>query len=303
MKQTGGEKMAEAEEKVKKKNGRKSYFARVILLLTVLYLIACYSLFQNQIWFHFAEEKALKNEYYAAHAIACRAEDEKSAALRNYISLRIEINKKYSDMLTEYDEKTINEWQKEAKRLTAYSYAFNNGVSQSVSRLSETLELICRLYEEYHGIQDEILEAMDVFGEMNRLYTKDSTGKNRSFTVKEETEKIENWMRINESIGSIAYRIPGYENSYLLNYLITEIRSECEELNAAMRLILSEGYSETDEVRLNGDAKKSFPDIQSSGAKSANVTEKEEYVSMMNEGMDKILVQVLAEFYTVGLNK
>ncbi len=293
--------MAEA-EKNKAEKGKKSYFARIILLLTVLYLIAGFSLFQNQIWFHFAQEKAINNEFYAAHAIACRADDDESTVLRNYISLRIEINKKYPAMLAKYDEETMNQWRREAKRLVAYSYAFNDKTSQSVSRLSETLELICSLYDEYHGMQDEILEAMDVFEEMNRLYSKDSEGRSISFTVKEEKEKIENWMELNESISSVAYRIPGYENSYLLNYLITEIRSECEELNGAMRLILSEGYSETDFVRLSGEAKKSFPDIQSNGAKKANVSRKEEYVSLMNVGMDKILAGDLAEFYTVGLN-
>lgn len=290
--------MSEAE----KKKSRKSYFARVILLLTILYLIAGYSVFQNRIWFRFAEEKAMKNEYYAAHSLACRADDEKSAVLRNYISLRIEINKKYPDLVTEYDDATIRQWQSEAKRLVAYSYVFNDDISQSVKRLSEALDLICNLYDEYHGMRDEILEAMNVFDEMNRLYSKDSEGKNNAFTVQQENEKIENWMSLNESITSVAYRIPGYENSYLLNYLITEIRSECEELEAAMRLILAEGYSEADSVRLSGDAEKSFPDIQSSGAKSTNVMEKEEYVSIMDDGIDKILVQVLAEFYTVGLN-
>lgn len=295
--------MSEAEKTVDEKKAKKSYFARVILLLTVLYLIAGYNLFQNKIWFHFAEEKALNNEFYAAHSLACRAEDEESSILRNYISLRIEINKKYPDMIAKYDEETMKQWRDEAKRLAAYSYAFSDDVSQSVLRLSETLDLVCSLYSEYHGMQAVIFEAMDVFEEMNRLYTKDSEGKNFSFTIQEEAEKVNRWMSLNESIESLAFRIPGYGSSYLLNYLITEIRSECEELSAAMRLILSEGYTETDSVRLSGDAKKTFPDIQSSGAKVANVTRKEEYVSIMNDGIDKILAQALAEFYTVGLNK
>lgn len=294
--------MSEAEERLESQKAKKSYFARVILLLTVLYLIAGYSIFQDRIWFHFAEEKAINNEFYSAHSIACRAEDEESAILRNYISLRIEINKKYPDMVAKYDEETMKQWRNEAKRLAVYSYAFNDKVSQSIHRLSETLDLICKLYDEYHGMHDVFFEAMKVFDEINWLYSKDSEGKNNSFTIQEETEKVNNWMSLNESIESIAHRIPGYVNSYLLNYLITEIRSECEELNATMRLIISEGYSETDVVRLSGDAKKSFPDIQSSGAKSANVMRKEEYISMMNEGIDKILAQALAEFYTVGLN-
>ncbi len=274
---------------------------RVSLLLFVFFIIIGFKAYEEPIWFTLSERKVINNDFYAAHTVACRAESEECAKLRNYISLRIEINNGYPKLLTDFDIKMLEKWRDEASEIAKYSNLFNKKISGTAVRLSETLELVCSLYNDYNMLEDDINSVIEVFSELNRLYSDAGDGGNTVFTVEEENAKIENWLFLNEKISDVAYSIPGYENLYLLNYLIKEVRGECDDLSTAMRMVLENGYSAYDSVRLSGEGVKTFPDIQSNNNQKVNLQRKEEYIEAMYSGVCRALLQNIAEYYTVGL--
>ncbi len=284
-----------------KKTEKRFSPLRVSLLLFVFFVIVGIKAYEEPIWFMLSERKAESNDFYAAYSVACRAESEECARLRSYISLRIEINNGYPELLTDFNIKTLEKWRDEAAEVAKYSNIFSKKISESSMRLSETLELLCTLYNDYNMLENDIFSVMDVFFELNRLYTDAGNGGNTAFTVDEENEKIENWLLLNEKISGVAYSIPGHENLYLLNYLIKEVRSECEDLSTAMRMVLENGYSSSDNVHLSGEAVKIFPDIQSNTNQKVNLQRKDEYIKAMYSGVCRALLQNIAEYYTVGL--
>ena len=148
-------------------------------------------------------------------------------------------------------------------------------------------------------MKSDILSLMDIFAELNRLYTKDSLGNNISFTVSEERIKVSVWEQQLSILTNYAYTVPNYENIYLLNYLIKEVEGECLEIKNAMDSVIAMGYKETDTIRLGGSGQKQFPSITNSNNESVNLLQKEAYERFMYEGICIQLAEVLGFFYEV----
>ena len=287
----------------KDRGKRKILFPAVAVLCVLTVLSVLFLIFKNDLWFALAEKKAENNDFYSAHSVICRSTDERGSYLRQYISLRIEINRKYPKMISDFDESTLNEWREAAEQTVGNADLFSDEIADSARLLTQKLEMICGLYDEYKEFGDDIYGLMDIFSELNRLYEKSDDGKNNPFTVREELEKVDAWEQTNTALSEYACRIPGYGDCYLLNYLIKEVQGECSDIRAAMDKVLSGGYSETDRVRLGGEGRKVFPDIQSGISDFANVLRKDEYIKYMDSGVCRVLMQSLAEFYTVGLGE
>lgn len=246
-----------------------------------------------------AFKAAEQNEFSRALSYTGSVSNEKAKALTDYLELRLEINRTYPDLLADFDYAAISDWNVRAKELQTKSDLFTDKINADVSGITEKLGLICTLYDEYNSsIRSEVLDMMDIFGEINRLYSAGSDGNNITFTVAEVNGKVDGWEKQCNEINGYMMKIPGGMDIYLLSYLVSETRGECSDLREAMNGILDKGYSETDTVRVSGSGKKVFPAIRNSGGDSVSVSEKDRYEQFMFRSICKALSENLSEFYT-----
>lgn len=285
------------------RSGKKPVIIAASVTCAVLIAAVAVFFLRNSIWFGIAENLADKGRFYDAHSVICRADDIRSAEFRKYISLRVEINKNYPKLVSEFDRETIEKWYDTAAELDDSKLMFGEKTEEAIDALKEKLKNILDLCDGYEKEKSDISEMMEVFNEINRLYSKTEGGKNPAFTVADELKKTEKWEKMNEDISSFASTIPGYEKVFLLNYLLKEAMGECEDIREAMDTVLKSGYSETDRVRLSGDAQNTFPDITSSSDQTVNLLNKKEYIAMLDKGVYRAIAQMMAEFYTVGISE
>lgn len=277
---------------------RKALVAAVSVICALAVLIIIFLACKNPLYFSLAKSKAENGEYAAAMELCNETTDEKNAVLGDYLALRLDINESYPQLLSEFDIDKINEWTETAAAISESSDILGQALNQDLISLMLALEQISGCYNQYIALRPEVLSVMDIFAEFNRLYTVDADGKNTAFTVAEELSKISRWEQQNSNLSAFAATIPGYENIYLLNYLIKEIQGECSDLRAAMDSVIAMGYKETDNIRLGGTAQKKFPGIQNSNNESVTVLEKERYEAFMFDGICRRLAENLGGFYS-----
>ncbi len=278
---------------------KKPFIAAISVICALVVLITVFLLCKNSVYFSLAQSKAEKNEFSAAMRIAEKSSSDESAVLSKYLALRFDINRSYPELLAEFSIDKINEWIQTTVYLTENSDVLGQTLSSQVEAMNQKLVRISECHSQYGSMRSEVLAMMDVFAEFNRLYSTASDGKNTSFTVGEERAKIATWEQQNSNLMNFAATVPGYENIYLLNYLIKEVQGECGDLREAMNSVVAMGYTETDLIRLSGSAQKKFPSIQNSNNESVNVLEKENYERYMFDSICKQLVEGLGEFYAV----
>ena len=239
-----------------------------------------------------------RGEYSSAVEYLENAGSDKANALREYASLRKEINSKYAQMITDFDISVFSDWRDRAAAAAESAGSLPKDIGASLLSLNEKLNFICSEYDAFYAMRPEILELMDVFGEINRLYTKDADGYNVTFTIAEEREKISRWEYLLTETQNYLYSLPNEDKVYLLNYLVKEAQGEIGELKSTMdRLSERDDITEFDEIRATGDGKKSFPSVESSSGVSVNLENKEEYVQYMFVGICRTLTETLGEYY------
>ncbi len=266
----------------------------LLVVLTVLYLVL-----KGPLWFRKAQEKAEKKNFSEALSYIQKADGEKAGALEDYITLRLDINRNYPDLLNEFNIDMITSWAGTAQELKAHADSFSEPIKNDILSVSYKLGVICAFYDEYNNsVRSDVLDMMDIFGEINRLYSKDADGNNVSFTVAEENAKTARWETICERINGYMLRIPDGMDIYLLSYLISETRGECDDLRDAMNGILAKGYSENDTVRVSGSGQKIFPAVQNSSGDSVSVSDKIKYEQFMFRSICKALTENLSEYYS-----
>lgn len=276
---------------------KKALIAAVSVIAALAVLLTVFLLTKNSIFYSVAKSKAEKQDFSAAMSFIENSGDDKADVLRDYINLRIEINQNYPLLLSDFDIEKIKSWSKTAERVCAYSGALGESISADAVALSDILSQIISCEAEYNALKADILNLMDVFNEINRLHTKDAEGKNTSFTIAEERNKISTWTQLNNRILSFVAEIPGSENIYLINYLAKEAQGEISELTSAIDSVAANGYGDTALVRFSGDAVKLFPDIKNSSGESVNLLDKENYEKFMFEEICNELTQCLAPYY------
>lgn len=279
------------------KNGNRKFLvaaACVVFAFAVLLTVGLAA--KNPFYFSMAQKKAENGDFSAAAELVVKTEGKKAEMLDKYIMLRLDINRCYPDMLTDYDFQKIAYWSETVSELSENPDLLGSELSSELVKLSEALSIITNGISGYEAIRADVLSMMDVFLEINRLHTKGDDGKNIGFTVAEEKEKIRMWERQCDALEQYAMGIDENESIYLLNYLIKEVQGECADLEKAIDSVTESGYSETDRVRFSGEGRKTYPDIRSSNA-SVNLLEKENYELYVYKGICRALTEVLGEFY------
>lgn len=281
------------------RSGRRNPLVIAVSVVCALaVLVAAALLLKNPILYSAAQRQAEKENFIFAESLNKHCSSADSQLLAEYLDLRIDIDLRYPEMLSNFDPEIFRGWGERASTLAASSDAFKPALASQVKALEYKLSVACARLNEYDFMQQDIGSLMDVFAEINRLYTKDDSGKNTAFSVARELEKIEEWERLGQSLSDFAGKLPNGESVYLLTYLIKESRGECDDLRAAMDTVLGAGYSPTDLVRLSGEAHKSFPSMKSSSGSSVTLLQKEEYMRFMYSGVCRALVEYIGEFYT-----
>lgn len=269
----------------------------VICALSVLIIVflAC----KNPLYLSISQYKTERHEYSEAYELIEDVHTEKAEALALYLSLRNDINERYPLLLTDFDPAVISEWTQAVSDIENVKHLLSDEVALEAEKLAETVRCVNSCLTQYGQIRSDILSLMDIFAEINRLYSKAPDGKNVSFTVSEEKMKLAMWEQQISTVYSFASTIPGYENIYLLNYLIKEAEGECLELRSSMDSVIAKGYKDTDLIRLSGSGQKQFPAITNSNNESVNLLQKELYEKYLYDGICVQLASVLGVFYEV----
>lgn len=281
-----------------KNHGKKrKIIAAVSVVAAISVLLIAFLAAKNSIFFFLAQNQAENSDYKAAVSLADKSDSESADILKDYAVLRIEINKYYPLLLSDFNLDKIREWSEIAKKVNAGSYLLNDELSAEIMELDTALAQIISCCEEYGALKADILNMMDVFAEINRLHTKDAEGKNTAFTVEQERARINQWTDINGRMLAFVARIPRSENIYLINFLAKEAQGEIADFAATIDGVAAL-YGETALVRFSGDAFKQYPDISSSNGKRVNLLEKEGFEQFMYEELCTELVNTLAGFYS-----
>ncbi len=279
-------------------HGKKPLIAAVSVICALVAVIVTFLALKNTLYFSLAQKSAEKNEFSHAMQLVEKSSSDEARLLEKYLALRFDINRSYPELVSEFNIEKINEWKAVAEELCGEAEILGEKISADAELLRRRLAQINDCYTGYQTIRSEVLGMMDVFAEFNRLYTVALDGKNTAFTVAQERQKIAAWEQQNSVLMNYAATVPGYENIYLLNYLIKEVQGECSDLREAMDKVVAMGYTETDLIRLSGSAQKKFPSIQNSNNETVNVLEKETYEQYMFKSICSRLIESLGEFYS-----
>lgn len=278
---------------------KKPIIAAVSVICALSAIIIVFLVCKNSLYFALSERKAENRQYSEAMELIEGIHNEKADALSLYLALRNDINENYPVLLTDFQPSIIDGWTQSVSAVEEVKHLLSDDIAAEAETLSETLHRVNSCLKQYEQIRGDILSLMDIFAELNRLYTKDFQGKNTSFTVSEERIKISVWEQQLSILTNYALTVPNYENIYLLNYLIKEVEGESLELKNAMDSVIAMGYKETDVIRLSGSGQKQFPSITNSNNESVNLLQKDVYEKYMYEGICIQLAEVLGVFYEV----
>ncbi len=278
---------------------KKPIIAAVAVICALSLIIVVFLACKSSLYLAISQNKAENNQYSEALELIENIHTEKADALSLYLRLRNDINENYPILLTDFQPSIIDGWTKSVSEVEQVKHLLSDEIASEAETLSATLYQVNSCLKQYEQIRGDILSLMDIFAELNRLYTKDLQGKNTSFTVLEERIKVSVWEQQLSTLTNFAYTVPNYEGIYLLNYLIKEAEGESLELRNAMDSVIAMGYKETDAIRLSGSGYKQFPSITNSNNESVNLLQKDAYEKFMYEGICIQLAEVLGVFYEV----
>lgn len=277
-------------------NKRKALKIAVAVLCVLSVLIIAFLACKNTFFFHLAQKNTLENKYRIAASYASESTSSQAKILSEYIDLRVSINENYPNMLAEPDREILEGWYASACHISEESDGIDKEIMENANGIKQALETIFDRLDAYEMLRPTVLSVMDVFNEINRLYTKDVDGKNTAFTVNGEYERIAIWEQQNEQLIDFLLLTPNGESVYLFNFLVKEIEGECADLKITFGTVLESGYTADDLVRFKGTAQKTFPDIQN-GNVSLNVLEKETYEEYLYKGLSRSLIENLLAYF------
>ncbi|MBQ6266319.1 MAG: hypothetical protein IJK64_00950 [Clostridia bacterium] len=280
------------------RTARKPLVVTVAVLCALLAVLIGVLLLRNPLLCAAAKREIGKGDFRSAAYTISHAGGSRAQALEAYIDLRLDINNGYPALLSDFDREKVEGWFAKADALSV-SDALDADTKAQAEEVRNRTGLLLDLLDDYERLRPTVLSAMDVFGEINRLYTKSENGRNPAFTVVDELAKVDAWEAQNAQIIVFADSVENAESCYLLNYLIKEIQGECADLRAAMDTVLANGYKETDRIRLTGEQHKVFPSIQN-GSVSVNVAEKDVYETYLYQSVCRTLTQSLGTLYSAS---
>lgn len=267
-----------------------------VILCAVLVILAAFLFGKNALFLSISQSFAVKGEYREAVEFSSMSTSAEAELVSDYAYLRVSINENYPDLLAQFNREKLEEWYSTVCRISENGQNLNSELLSRVNNIKQTLELIFERVDSYEQIRPDVLSLMDAFNEINRLYTMDENGKNTSFSVKTEYDRIYEWEKQLHTVSQYLSSTPNSESIYLFSYMLKEAEAECVQLNEILSTVLSSGYKNDDLVRFSGTTRKTFPDIQN-GDVSLNFLEKEEYEKYMYKGLCRSLIENLLIFY------
>lgn len=279
-----------------KSTAKKTLVALLSVVCTLIVLLIGFILVKDSYFYSVAQNKVLQNDFSSAYKWAKRSSDEQADILVEYIQLRNDINNNYARLLSEFDAELVKDWNTRANLILekfALCENIDSSIGEDLTAIAAKLNNINTIVNRYRQLKPDIYSLMDLFAEYSRLYTKDADGNNIIFTVSEETQKLNQWDSLNETLAEFAQSFEEGGEVYLLNYLIQEARGESALLRSAFN---ESGYGFDEKVRLEGDNTRTVSAIQN-GSETLSLLEKERYESFMYAEICKALVENLGEYY------
>lgn len=278
---------------------QKTLKIAVVILCALSSVLIAFLIGKNALFLSISQSLALEGEYREAVEFSSMSTSSEAELVSDYAYLRVSITENYPDLLARFNREKLEEWYETVCRISENGQKLNSELLDSVNSIKQTLELIFERVDSYERIRPDVLSLMDAFNEINRLYTKDENGKNTSFSVKTEYDRIYEWEKQVHTLSQYLSSTPNSESVYLFSYMLKEAEAECAQLNEILSTVLSSGYKNDDLVRFSGTTKKTFPDVQN-GNVSLNFLEKEEYEKYMYQGLCRSLTENLLVFYDVN---
>ncbi|MBQ9849902.1 MAG: hypothetical protein IJO36_04295 [Clostridia bacterium] len=277
--------------------GKKKLIAAAAAVLSLIALITAFLLLKNPLFCYVSEKLASDGRYYAAEKYAGMCSGEKADVIEEYVNLRQDINANYALMVAGFDREKVEDWRIRAESIRNNSQYLSDGISLEAIALSERLDEICNLLNEYDALRPEAMELFDVFNEINRLYAKDESGENPVFTISAEIAAVDRWETTARKLDAFSAKISDAGKMYLFTYFVKEAQGEAVDLRSAMYGFLAQGYDAYAQIRVTGETVRTFPSIQNGSGETVNLQNKEKYETFMYRDMCGALAEMLGEFY------
>lgn len=294
--------MAENNEKVN--NGtddrsKKIITSAVVAVVAAVAVMIIILVAKEPIFLSVSRNLAAKHSYDAAEFFVRICSGDEAEILDEYIDLRQDINENYALMVSDFDRVKIEEWQKSAEKVSSNISAVGEKIEPDALALSESLDKICKLLDNYDSLRPEIMRLFDVFNEINRLYARDESGESTVFTISQEIEMLNSWKRTSNRLEQFRSEFETGTKTYLLTYFLKEAQGEEADLREAMNSFAAQGYDGHTQIRVKGATMRTFPSIRNGSGITVNLQQKEVYEKYMYRDLCSALAETLGEFYIV----
>lgn len=291
--------MAEHVEKVNNaaNNGKKTAISAVIAVLVAVTVAVILLIARNPIFLSVSRSFAANSSYDAAEFFVQLCSSDEADILDEYIDLRQDINENYALMVSDFDKEKVKGWHKSAENVRNNIDAVGEKLRPEAVALSDTLDKICKLLDDYDALRPEIMELFEIFNEINRLYERDEAGESTIFTISQELSMLNSWKRTANRLEQFSLGFELGTKTYLLTYFLKEAQGEEADLREAMNSFAAQGYDYEAQIRVKGSATKTFPSIRNGNGLTVNLQQKDVYEKYMYRDLCSALAEMLGEFY------
>ena len=138
------------------RSGRRNPLVIAVSVVCALaVLVAAALLLKNPILFSAAQRQAEKENFIFAESLNKRCSSADSQLLAEYLDLRIDIDLRYPEMLSNFDPEIFRSWGERASTLAASSDTFNPALATQVKALEYKLSVACARLNEYDFMQQD----------------------------------------------------------------------------------------------------------------------------------------------------
>lgn len=293
--------MAQQIEKVNNdtdKRGRKTVISAVIAVAAAAAVVIILLIAKEPLFLSVSRALAANGSYDAAEFFVQLCGSDKADILDEYIDLRQDINENYALMVSDFDEEKVRGWQKSAENVRNNVDAVGESLVSEAVALSDALDKICTLLDDYESLRPEIMELFEIFNEINRLYSRDESGESTVFTISQEITKLNSWKRTANRLENFSSEFETGSKTYLLTYFLKEAQGEEADLREAMNSFAAQGYDHDAQIRVKGVTMRSFPSIRNGSGVTVNLQQKDVYEKYMFRDLCSALAEMLGLFHS-----
>ena len=155
--------MAEYNEKVNngtEDRSKKTVISAVVAVAVAIAVAIVILIAKEPIFLSVSRSLAANHSYDAAEFFVQLCSSDEADILDEYIDLRQDINENYGLMVSDFDRAGIEEWQKSAEKVSNNIGAVGENLEPEALALSEALDKICKLLNDYDDLRPEIMELL-----------------------------------------------------------------------------------------------------------------------------------------------